>query len=148
MYSLPEQLHGLYMPPGKESGGQKWSYCSFSFLFLSSLISQHYIFLPDCNKSVRILPCRKIHWSLCCYKSQQTSDKQDKDKQKSDIITPFGGVFSIMKQFDRSLSSVNDITSTSRITPMTIGTFHQRQQVYRSGKKVSDRCSYHTTDSL
>ena len=41
---------------------------------------------------------------------------------KSEKLTPFGGIFSIMEQFDSTLSSVIDSTLGLRLNRLVIGT--------------------------
>ena len=64
---------------------------------------------------LRILLCQIFHPSWCC-KSKYGSNPTDMAKVaiKSEKLSPFGGVFPIMEQFDSKLSSVIDSTLSMR----------------------------------
>ena len=58
---------------------------------------------------LRNLSCQIFHLSYCC-KSKYVLNPTDMAKIaiKSEKLTPFGGIFSIMEQFDSMLSPIID----------------------------------------
>ncbi|MCL6749338.1 hypothetical protein DEM91_12170 [Prevotella sp. TCVGH] len=57
------------------------------------------------KKLLRILPCQNFHLVLQKKQENPTIDLA-KIQIKSERLTPFGGLFSIMEQFDSTLSSI------------------------------------------